>query len=374
MSTSTSVKVPFVDLNAQYVWIKEEIQEAIEEVLGSAHYVGGTWVERFEEEFSKFVGAKYAVAVGSGTAALELALKAAGIGIGHDVIVPANTFFATAEAVTNVGAHPIFADVDPLTCHLDVSSVQRVSTASTRAVIPVHLYGRAMAMAELEQFAALHSITIIEDACQAHGAERDGLMVGVSGHLCCFSFYPGKNLGAYGDGGAVTGDNPRQIEMIRLMRDHGSPAKYQHSVVGTNSRLDAIQAGVLTVKLPYVTLWNSMRRQHATTYARAFAGSPVSPPPIPPGGEHNFHLFVVRSQQRDALREHLLQKGINAAIHYPAPVHLTKAYQDRGAPGPGSLPVCEALSQEILSLPMYPELSAEQIEHVVRTTLVFAGA
>jgi len=374
MTTCTELKVPFVDLRVQYASIKDEIREAIEHVLDSAQYVGGEWVERFEDEFRRFVGAKYAVAVGSGTAALELALKAAGIGPGHEVIVPANTFFATAEAVTNVGALPVFADVDSITYHLDINSVKKVCTPNTRAIIPVHLYGHAMAMEELEQFAILHGITIIEDACQAHGTERNGAKVGGSGRLTCFSFYPGKNLGAYGEAGAVTGDNPEQIRMIRLLRDHGSAVKYQHSMVGTNARLDAIQAAVLCTKLQYVPVWNGKRRQHASVYARALAGSPIYPPQIPAGAEHNFHLFVVRSPQRDALRQHLLQNGISTGIHYPVPLHLTKAYQDLGFPGVGTLPVSEALSREILSLPMYPELYPEQLEHVIQNTLEFAAA
>jgi dTDP-4-amino-4,6-dideoxygalactose transaminase len=372
MSDCMRQQVPLVDLGAQYATIREEIHDRIEDVLNSGQFVGGEWVERFEHEFSKFVGAEHAVGVGSGTAALELALKVSGIGPGHDVIVPANSFFATAEAVTNVSARPVFADVDPLTCHLDITSVERVFTDNTRAVIPVHLYGRAMDTTDLERFAALHGITIIEDAAQAHGAESSGVRVGGSGRLCCFSFYPGKNLGAYGDGGAITGNDPEQIALIRLLRDHGSPSKYQHSVVGTNSRLDAIQAAVLCTKLRYLSSWNDLRRQHANTYARAFAGSPVSAPEIPSACEHVFHLFVVRTRKRGALQQHLQQNGISSAIHYPTPLHLTQAYQHLGAPGRGTLPISETLSEEILSLPMYAEMSPEQLQHVIRTTLEFA--
>lgn len=374
MTTCTPLEVPFVDLGAQYTTIEDEIREAIDRVLSSGHFVGGEWVDKFEDDFRNFVGAKYAVGVSSGTAALELALKASGIGPGDDVVVPANTFFATAEAVSNVGARPIFADIDPTTCHMDFRSVERVITEKTRALIAVHLYGHAMDLTELEQFAAQRGIPIIEDAAQAHGAERDGVKVGGSGRLCCFSFYPGKNLGAYGEGGAVTGSDANQISTIRLLRDHGSRVKYEHSIIGTNARLDAIQAAVLSVKLQYLPIWNDMRRQHAMTYAHAFAGSPISTPFLPAKREHVFHLFVIRCRGRDALREHLALNGVKTAIHYPVPLHLTKAYQDLGAPKRGELPAAEATAQEILSLPMYAELSSEQLNHVIATTLAFADA
>lgn len=374
MTTLISLQVPFVDLASQYAVIKDEVREAIDDVLASGHFVGGEWVERFENEFREFVGAKHAVGVSSGTAALELALKATGVGPGDDVIVPANSFFATAEAVSNVGAQPVFADIDPVTFHLDIRSVRQVVTERTRAVIAVHLYGRAMDMADLEQFSVERDIPIIEDAAQAHGAELGGVKIGGSGRLCCFSFYPGKNLGAYGDGGAVTGGDERQISTIRLLRDHGSPVKYEHSIVGTNARLDSIQAAVLSVKLRYLPIWNSMRREHALAYASAFAGTHVSPPAIPPKGEHVFHLFVVRCREREALRQHLAKKGVSAAIHYPVPLHLTKAYQDLGAPRAGALPVCESVAQEILSLPMFAELLPEQLNRVIHATLAFPDA
>jgi len=366
--------VPFVDLGAQYATIRGPIQEAVMTVLESGHFVGGEFVEKFEEEFNRFVGAKFAVGVSSGTAALELALKASGIGPGAEVIVPANTFFATAEAVSNVGARPIFADVDPITFHIDMNSVQQVWTAKTRAIIPVHLYGRAVDLTELEAFAALHGLTIIEDACQAHGAVRNGVKVGGSGWLTCFSFYPGKNLGAYGDGGAVTGGDPALIEKVRLLRDHGSPKKYEHSVVGTNARLDAMQAAILSVKLRHLAEWNERRRHHAACYAQALAGSEVVVPPVlPPDGEHVFHLFVVRTLYRDALQRHLAQEGIATGIHYPVPLHLTEAYQKLGAPGRGTLPVAEMVSKEILSLPMFAELSPEQIDRVIDSVRRFAA-
>ena len=367
------VRVPFLDLKAQYASIKEEVHEAVHAVLESGHFVGGEWVEKFEQEFARFVGAKYAVAVSSGTSALELALKAAGIRPGDEVIVPANSFFATAEAVSNVGAKPVFADVDPCTFHLDAASAESLITPKTRAILPVHLYGRAADLTAIERLAARHDLQIIEDAAQAHGVGRNGVKVGGSGRMTCFSFYPGKNLGAYGDGGAVTCNDRQQADAIRLLRDHGSPLKYVHVVVGTNARLDAIQGAILSIKLRRLDRWNSLRVQHAKVLIRALAGSSLTPPELPADGEHNFHLFVVRTGRRDELRKFLQECGIETGIHYPVPIHLTGAYQALGAPGLGSLPVAEALADEILSFPMYAELSPEQVEHVVRCSLDFAG-
>jgi dTDP-4-amino-4,6-dideoxygalactose transaminase len=363
------VEVPLVDLKAQYNCIKGEILEAIARVLDSAHFVNGEYIEKFEEEFARFVGAKYAIGVGSGTSALELALKAANVGPGDEVIVPANSFFATAEAVSNVGAAPVFADVNSETFHLEASAVNHLITRRTRAVIPVHLYGRAMDLTKLEEFCLAHNLEIIEDGAQAHGVGCNGTKVGGSGHLTCFSFYPGKNLGAYGDAGAVTCNDYDRARSIRLLRDHGSPSKYQHSVVGTNSRLDGIQAAVLSAKLPYLNCWNSMRVRNAMSYATALADSEVCAPSIPPDGEHNFHLFVVRVSDRNAVRHRLQQYGIQTGIHYPVPLHLTEAYQALGYSGIGSTPVAEMLAKEVLSLPIYPELSQQQIDYVVETLL-----
>jgi dTDP-4-amino-4,6-dideoxygalactose transaminase len=369
MTPYGKVKVPFVDLKAQLASIHEEIVESIDRVLRSAHFIGGTWVETFEEQFARSVGARFAVGVSSGTAALELSLKCLRIGQGDEVIVPANTFFATAEAVSNVGATPVFADADNETFHLSVNSVERVRTPRTRAIIAVHLYGRAMDLTGLQELADANQLAIIEDAAQAHGVRRGGISVGGSGRLTCFSFYPGKNLGAYGDAGAVTCNESHQAEQLRLLRDHGSPAKYVHSMVGTNSRLDGIQAAVLSVKLPHLAKWNSWRVTHAKRYLEKLRGASLRITPIPADGEHNFHLFVVRVANRDDLKQRLQQQGIEAGIHYPVPLHLTEAYQQMGYPGQGSLPVAEALAGEILSLPMYPELAESQIDYVTEAIL-----
>jgi dTDP-4-amino-4,6-dideoxygalactose transaminase len=373
ISQLVGTRVPFLDLKAQYASIRDEMEEAVRVVLESGHFVGGEWVEKFEDEFARYLGAQYALGVGSGTAALELAFKAAHIGPGDEVIVPANSFFATAEAVSNVGARPVFADVSPLTFHLDASTVEPHLTPRTRAIVPVHLYGRAVDLQGIEALAEAHDLQIIEDACQAQGTQRRGVKIGGSGRLTAFSFYPGKNLGAYGDGGAVTCDDPQAAQMIRILRDHGSPKKYQHVRVGTNSRLDAIQAAVLSVKLPYLDRWNALRAEHAKAYVRGLAGSGLGLPQLPAVGEHNFHLFVVRSARREALQTFLKEHGIDSGIHYPVPLHLTPAYQEAGAPERGNLPVAEALAEEILSLPMYPELSQERIDYLVSTVHEFAN-
>jgi len=367
-----AVQVPFVDLKAQYLSIREEINEAIEKVLHSAQFVSGKWVEEFEQEFARYLGVPYVVGVGSGTAALELALKTAGIGAGDEVIVPANTFFATAEAVSNVGATPVFADVAPQSFHLDAACTEATITPRTRAVIPVHLFGRAMDLRSLEQIAERHGLTIIEDAAQAQGVFHGKTKIGASGRLTCFSFYPGKNLGAYGDAGAVACSQASHFETLRLLRDHGSPSKYQHSIVGTNSRMDSIQAAVLSVKLRQLDRWNAIRVEHAGYLSRGLAATSIIPPEAPLEGEHNFHLFVVRSKRRDDLRKFLAQRNISSGIHYPVPLHLTKAYQDLGYPGHGTLPVSEKLASEILSLPMYPELSHSQLAYLLEVLLDFS--
>ena len=357
--------IPFVDLKAQYAAIRDEIEPAIQDVLESAHFVGGPVLERFESEFAKFCGADFALGVANGTDAISLALRAAEVGPGDEVVVPANSFFASAEAVSNIGARPVFADVDPHTFLMDPASAAAAITPRTRAILPVHLYGRVLDMRPFVELADAHDLTIVEDCAQAHGAVLAGETVGSSGRLTCYSFYPGKNLGAYGDGGAITTNDPELRQRLMVLRDHGSPRKYEHSCVGYNSRLDALQAAVLSVKLRHLPDWNAARRRHAETYAAALDGSPILPPEIPAAGQHVFHLFVVRSNYRDRLQQFLTSRGIGTGIHYPTPLHLTEAYQRLGAPGRGSFPVAEAMAGEILSLPMYAELSADQLRFTV---------
>jgi dTDP-4-amino-4,6-dideoxygalactose transaminase len=360
-----ATRVPFVDLKAQYSGLREEMNAAVLDVLETAHFVGGPALEKFEEEFASSVGAAYCVGVANGTDAITLAARAAGLGPGDEVLVPANSFFASAEAISNAGATPVFVDVDPLTFHMDPVLAAEAITERTRAIVPVHLYGRAMNLEPFETLSSEHNLIMIEDCAQAHGAAIDGSTVGASGRLTCYSFYPGKNLGAYGDGGAVTTSDPDLMKHLRVLREHGSPVKYEHSVVGWNSRLDAMQAAVLSVKLPYMRRWNTARLAHAKRFAAALEGSPIIPPVIPEGDEHVFHLFVVRCSRRDELKHFLEEAGIQTGIHYPVPLHLTAAYQALGAPGRGSKPATETLASEILSLPMYPELSHEQIEHII---------
>ena len=358
-------RVPFVDLKSQYSSLREEINDAVQNVLETAYFVGGPVLEKFEHEFAAFVGATYCVGVANGTDAITLAARAAGLGAGDEVLVPANTFFATAEAITNAGATPVFVDVDPVTFHMDIELAAKSVTDRTKAIVPVHLYGHAMDLKPFEALAEQYNLTIIEDCAQAHGAVIHGNTVGSIGRFGCFSFYPGKNLGAYGDGGAIITNDIDLLKSLRILRDHGSPVKYEHSVVGWNSRLDALQAAILSVKLPRLKAWNASRRDHAMRFIAALEGTPIVPPLLGESDRHVFHLFVIRCSRRDELRMFLGEKGIQTGIHYPVPLHLTGAYQALGAPGRGSMPVAEALSSEILSLPMYAELSDEQIACVI---------
>ena len=358
-------RVPFVDLKSQYYSLREEIDAAIQHVLETAYFVGGPVLDKFEQEFAAFVGATYCVGVANGTDAITLATRATGLGVGDEVLIPANTFFATAEAITNAGATPVFVDVDPVTFHMNVELAAKAITDRTKAIVPVHLYGRAIDLRPFEELARQKNLIIIEDCAQAHGAAIHGNMVGSFGRLGCFSFYPGKNLGAYGDGGAIVTNDTDLNKRLRILRDHGSPAKYEHSVVGCNSRLDALQAAVLTVKLPHLQAWNEARRSHAKKLITALEGSPIIPPAILKDDQHVFHLFVIRSSRRDDLRQYLTEHGIQTGIHYPVPLHLTGAYRALGAPGPGSMPVAEVLANEILSLPMYAELSDEHIALII---------
>lgn len=369
-----SQSIPFVDLKAQYAAIRAEIEPAIQEVLESTYFVGGPVLERFEREFAQFCGAAFAIGVANGTDAISIALRAAGVGAGDEVLVPANSFFASAEAVSNIGATPVFVDVDSRTFLMDPASAAAAVTPRTRAILPVHLYGQALDMRPFVELAAAHKLTIVEDCAQAHGAVIAGETVGSSGRLTCYSFYPGKNLGAYGDGGAITTSDPEMRRRILELRDHGSPRKYEHARVGYNSRLDALQAAVLSVKLRHLKGWNAARQRHAEAYANALTGLSIQLPEIPPAGQHVFHLFVVRSTARDRLQKFLAERGIATAIHYPTPLHLTEAYQRLGAPGRGACPVAETLASEILSLPMYAELSEEQLRYVTESIREFLAA
>lgn len=356
--------VPFVDLRAQYETIAEEMKASVLRALDSQIFVLGPEVEAFEQEFAAYCGVGHAVAVNSGTAALHLALLALGVGPGDEVITVANTFIATAEAISACGATPVFIDVDAQTDLMDPALLESAITPRTRAIIPVHLYGQVAEMEAIRAIAARHNIPVIEDACQAHGATYRGQRAGSLGAIGCFSFYPSKNLGAIGEGGMAVTDSPELAAAMRTLRDHGQSRRYYHDVVGYNYRMSALQGAALRVKLPYLDGWNARRRAHAQRYDRLLAGLPVETTVEAPTGESVYHLYVVRVPDRDALRAHLAASGIATGVHYPVPIHLQEAYADLGYRS-GSLPVTEEHAAQIVSLPMYAELTDAQIDAVV---------
>ncbi len=313
---------------------------------------------------------RYAIGVDSGTSALELALRALDIGPGDEVITAANTFIATALAITYTGAKPVLVDVDPLTYNMDPACLEEAITERTKAVMPVHLYGQAADMDPILELARQRHLAVIEDACQAHGATYQGKRVGSMGDAAAFSFYPAKNLGAYGDGGAVVTNDERIAQAVRMLRNYGQSVKYVHDLRGYNRRLDTLQAAVLLAKLKYLDEWNAARRKHAQAYRRQLTGAEVIAPGTADYGDPVWHLYVVRSQDRDGLRKHLTERGISTGIHYPVPIHLQQAYADLGY-GPGTLPVTERACDQVLSLPMYAELAPEQIAYVAEAIKQF---
>lgn len=356
------MKVSFVDLQFEYQGIKDEIDAAIAGVLNRSDYVLGKGVQEFEAAFAEYCEAEYAVGVDSGYSALELILRAYGIGPGDEVITAANTFIATALAISNCGARPVLVDVDPNTYNLDPALLESAITPATRAVIPVHLYGQPADMDGILAVAQKHNLWVIEDACQAHGARYKGRRAGSLGHAAAFSFYPSKNLGAYGDGGIVVTADPVVAEQVRLLRNVGQSAKYRHQVKGFNNRLDTIQAAVLCVKLPHLDKGNEWRRETAVRYNQLLANSSIVTPTTAHWAEHVYHLYLIQADNRDELQAHLSQAGIATGIHYPIPIHLQPAYADL-AYKPGDFPVTEMLAQRILSLPMYPGLTREAVEY-----------
>jgi len=362
--------VPFVDLAAQYATIREEIDEAISKVLRGTDYILGRDVDLFEEEFAAFCEARYAVGVDSGLSALELALRAYAIGPGDEVITTANTFIATAFAISHTGATLILVDVDPQTYTMDVSLLESAITDRTKAIIPVHLYGHPADMDPILEIAWRQKLVVIEDACQAHGARYKGKRVGSLGHAAAFSFYPAKNLGAYGDGGMVVTNDRWVAEYVRMARNYGQRAKYQHVVPGYNRRLDTLQAAVLRAKLRHLDAWNAARRQHAQLYGELLAFSPVVLPVEADYAESVYHLYVIRVEDRDGLKSYLHARGVATGIHYPSPIHLQAAYRDLGYEK-GSFPVTEEYARRILSLPMYAELTPGSIEYIAETIRSF---
>jgi len=360
------MRIPHADLRAQHEALRADIEAAIQRVVDSSAFVRGPEVEAFEREFAAFCDVAHAVGVGNGTDALALALRAVGIGPGDAVVTVPFTFAATVEAICHVGAQPVLADIEPRTLTIDPEALERAGRVQPRlrAVIPVHLYGQPAAMDDVNACAAGLHAAVIEDAAQAHGARYKGQRVGGLGRLGCFSFYPGKNLGALGDAGAVTTQEAPLAERLRLLRDHGQPRKYTHDVVGFNSRLDGLQAAVLRVKLAHLERWNARRKNLASLYREALAGiSGITVPEPAVEREHVYHLFVIRCTDRDGLQAHLQAAGIAAAIHYPVPLHLQPAFAFLGY-GAGDFPVAEQCAREVLALPLYPEMSEEAVGQV----------
>ena len=353
--------IPLVDLKAQFAPLEEEILGTIREILHSMHLFMGPHLTAFEQAFAAYCDASYCQGLGTGTDALVMALRACGVGAGDEVITVAHSFIATVEAIALVGARPIFVDVDPQTYTMDPAGVEARITPRTRALLPVHLYGQPADMDPLLAIAQQHGLHVIEDACQAHGATYHGRRAGSLGAAAAFSFYFSKNLGAYGEGGAVTTSDPAIDKAIRLLRNHGQAVRYYHDLIGTNARIDEIQAAVLGIKLRYLDEWNTRRRAHAAAYGRLLAGTPLGLPVAAPGREHVYHLYVVRAPERDRLQTWLQERGIGTGIHYPVPIHQQAACAEYDRP---SLPVTEALAGEILSLPMYAELTEEQLAYI----------
>ncbi len=358
-----ATQVPLVDLRAQYEALKPAVLAAIAEVLDSMHLFLGPQTQAFEEEFAAYCQVAHAIGLSSGTDALILALRAAGIGPGDEVVTVAHTFFADTEAIALVGATPVFVDIEPDTCCLDPARLEAAITPRTKAVIPVHLYGQPADMAPIRAIAERHGLFVLEDACQAHGALYRGQRVGSLGHAACFSFYCSKNLGAYGEGGMLVTNDAQLAARVRRLRDHGAARRYEHAEIGTNARLHELQAAILRIKLPHLDAWNAQRQAHAAAYARALAGLPLALPTVRPDRTHVYHLYVVQSERRDALRDWLTARGVATGVHYPLAGHLQPAARP-WSQGPGSLPVTERLCERVLSLPMYPELTATQIAYV----------
>jgi dTDP-4-amino-4,6-dideoxygalactose transaminase len=361
------LKIPFVDLKAQYRSIESEIRAAIDSVVSESAFIGGKYLERFEGSFAEFCGTEFAVGVSNGTDALMLALRACGIGSGDEVITVPNTFIATTEAITMVGAKVCFVDVDERSHTMDPARLAEAIGPDTKAIIPVHLFGRVADMDPILDIAAQHGIKVIGDSAQAHGARYKSKPVATLGDVACFSFYPGKNLGAYGDAGGIATDDAEIAAYVQKMRDHGRAEKYTHDAEGFNCRMDGLQASILSAKLAHLAQWSEKRRAIAARYNEFFADVPgIETPPDDEDYESVYHLYVIRVADRDVIKKSLADQGVSSGVHYPIPLHLQPAYGYMGL-GRGSFPISERLAGKILSLPVYPELSEEQIEHVVNS-------
>ena len=360
--------IPFLDLKSHHAALRVELDRAIKEVIDSGAFAGGPFVEKFERDFAAYCGSRYAIGVGSGTEALWLSLLACGVGPGDEVITVANTFMATAEAISYCGARPVFVDVNETTYTMDPAGLEDAHGPRTKAIIPVHLFGQPADMDPILEFARKHNLFVIEDAAQAHGAKYKGRTAGTLGDAGCFSFYPSKNLGALGEAGAIITNDAELQEKLRVLRDHGQVRKYRHDVIGWNCRMDGIQAAVLSVKLPYLESGNSLRRTHALQYHRAFDGlGEVVTPFEASYARHVYHVYAIRVEERDEVTRFLKERAIQCAVHYPVPIHLQKAYQHLGY-ATGNLPISERIAREFISLPMFPELTEAQINMVVLAT------
>jgi dTDP-4-amino-4,6-dideoxygalactose transaminase len=362
------MKVPFVDLRELHRPIDTELCEVFQRVLERSCFILGPEVCQFEESFASYVGVSHCVAVNSGTAALQLTLLALDIGPGDEVITVPNTFIATAEAISAVGARPVFVDVDPVSYNMDPAAAEKAVTSGTKALLPVHLYGQCADLDPLLEIAERHNLKLVEDACQAHGATYKGRMAGSLGVAGCFSFYPGKNLGCLGEGGAVVTNDADLARRVGMLRDHGSKRKYEHSFPGYNFRLEGLQGGMLSVKLKHLDSWNERRRTAAARYGELLSDTSLVLPAEMPYGQHVYHLYVVQAEDRESLRQHLSARGIESGLHYPVPLHLQQAYATLGY-REGDLPVAEGLARRILSLPMYPDLTEEKIKYVTSVVL-----
>jgi dTDP-4-amino-4,6-dideoxygalactose transaminase len=366
------MQVPLLDLKAQYAIIKDEVMRAIADVCESQMLCLGPLVKKFEAEIAAYCGCKYALGVSSGTDALLVSLMALGIKPGDEVITSPFTFFATAGCVARLGAKPVFVDIDCDSYNIDTNRIEEKLTKKTRAIVPVHLFGQVAQMKPIIEIARRHNLVVIEDAAQAIGATQDGVMCGNFGDLACFSFYPTKNLGGFGDGGLVTTNNESLFERVKLLRTHGENPRYFYKAIGGNFRLDAIQGAVLGVKLKYLDRWNEKRRGNAALYDSIFAGSPVKAPKIDSNNVSIYHQYTIAVPERDRLQKFLAENGISTAVFYPKPLHLQDCFAELGY-RQGDFPVAERVSSEVLSLPVYPELRQEQIEYVGDTLLKFYG-
>jgi dTDP-4-amino-4,6-dideoxygalactose transaminase len=363
-----------MNLKAQYPTLQEELQKNWTEILQSSAFTLGPQVQQFERAFAAFCEARHTIGVANGTDALTLALTASGVGPGDEVITAVNSFVATAEAIVHAGARPVFVDIDPWTYNIEAEQIEACITSRTKAVIPVHLYGQPVDMDPILEIAEKYGLVVIEDAAQAHGARYKGRRVGSLGHAACFSFYPSKNLGAYGDVGAVVTNDDRIALLVRKLRDHGGIEKYQHDLVGYNSRPDTMQAAVLLVKLKHLDRWNQRRQEHAFLYNELLAHIPgIFTPTIGEQATHVYHLYVIRVEQgsREELRQYLHERGVQTGIHYPQPIHLTQAFAGSQK---STFPVAEEYAHKILSLPMYPELEADQIKYVTEQISIYMRA